>query len=144
MDAALKTARVSFAEFAALAYVRRHLHRVAFALDFNRRIGRPVDRALLARLIKKTIGVELSPTALGVLFALCGDGGGHLDSVAFVKLLRRRERMPGRGAGGAIGDAGGGAGGAGGDDAGGPVSRFLGCFKRCMWDSDGARTDAPE
>jgi hypothetical protein len=45
MDPKLREAPISFADFSTLAHVRRHLHRLTFALEFSHRIGRHVERA---------------------------------------------------------------------------------------------------
>jgi hypothetical protein len=112
MDTRLKDAPVTFADFAALAAVRRRLHRLAFALEFCGRVGRPVRRADLAALTQRLAGVKLPPVVLDVLFALCGTGTGsgsgagagssspaaeeRVDPHELVRLLRNHDRTPGR------------------------------------------------
>ncbi|KIY99536.1 hypothetical protein MNEG_8424 [Monoraphidium neglectum] len=132
MEPQLQDARISFAEFSSLAHVRRHLHRLAFAIEFSQRIGRPVERQDFAKLTQRLVGVKLTPNVVDILFAVCADGEGKLDGHAFVKLMRARERMPGRKAShfAEQGELG-------------PVSRLFVCFKDCILDPD-ERVDQPE
>jgi hypothetical protein len=62
----------------------------------EQRIGRPVERQDFAKLTQRLVGVKLTPNVVDILFAVCADGEGKLDGHAFVKLMRARERMPGR------------------------------------------------
>ncbi len=96
MPPALREARITFKEFASLAHLRRHLHRLTYALEFSQRIGRPVERGDLIKLTQRLLGVKLTANVVEILFALCADDEGRLDGVEMVRLLRQRERMPGR------------------------------------------------
>jgi hypothetical protein len=109
MDPALRDAPITFAEFASVAHLRRHLHRLIFALEFCSGLGRPLNRSDFAGLVNRLLGVKLTPRVVDVVFALCGDAEGKLDGVDLVHLLRHREALgrkvcrggPGRGGAGA-------------------------------------------
>jgi len=100
MDPKLRDTLITYPEFSTLAHLRRHLHRLTFALEFSARIGRPVERSDLVKLTQRLLGVKLAPNLVDVIYALCGDAEGRLDGAEMVKLLRHRERMPGRKVGG--------------------------------------------
>lgn len=96
MGPELQDAQITFKDFSSLAYIRRHLHRLTFALEFCHRMGRPVEKADFSKLTQRLLNVKLSQQVVDIIFAVCGDKQGRLDTHEFIRLMRHRERGPGR------------------------------------------------
>jgi hypothetical protein len=58
-------------------------------------IERPLQKDDLAKLVFKTLGVQLAPAVVDILYAVFGDANGRLDGPAFVAIMKSRNRVPG-------------------------------------------------
>ncbi len=96
MPPELARAKFTAEQFAQIGILRRRLHELAVALHFCQEVGRPVTRQEFVRLLKKTIDVTLAPAVVDVIMHVFSDAHGNLDGLAFVDVMKRRQRMPGQ------------------------------------------------
>jgi hypothetical protein len=58
-------------------------------------IERPLQKEDFAKLVFKTLGVQLAPAVVDIVYAVFGDAQGRLDGPAFVAIMKSRNRVPG-------------------------------------------------
>lgn len=58
-------------------------------------IERPLQKDDFSKLVFKTLGVQLAPAVVDIVYAVFGDANGRLDGPTFAAIMKSRNRVPG-------------------------------------------------